>query len=266
VIAHALCHAVHWERMPTDSMLPATGTHDRLAAAHSVLEGQATLAGMKALFPAGMDPTKSPEFWAQYADQIRTGQASMPVFARAPLVVREALVFPYLAGAEFMHWWENSPLRDTVPYGPRMPVSTEQILFPERYARRDVPVDLRFASAPPPLYEDVLGEGEVRVLMASLAGSKEIKRGSPSGWGGDRYRVYQTPTGPALVWYIVWDDDRSEEQFASTYGGRLRTTARKGYRAALDKIELDGRPAMRYVLAPEVWEGWQQIPQASIVK
>ena len=266
VIAHELVHALQGERMPLDSILHDKGNNDRLAAAQSVLEGQATLAGMKALFPADMDPTKSPAFWAQYADQIRAGQASMPVFARAPLVVREALVFPYLAGAEFMHWWEGSPLRDTVPYGPRMPVSTEQILFPDRYARGDVPADLRFTSGPDPVYQDVLGEGEVRVLMASLAGAKEIKAGNPSGWGGDRYRVYQTPAGPALVWYVVWDDNRSSERFASTYGGRLRTTARKGYRATLDTMDLEGRPAMRYVLAPEGWEGWREIPPASIVK
>ena len=266
VIAHELVHALQGERMPLDSILHDKGNNDRLAAAQSVLEGQATLAGMKALFPAGMDPTRNPAFWAQYADQIRTGQASMPVFARAPLVVREALVFPYLAGAEFMHWWDSSPLRDTVPYGPRMPVSTEQILFPERYAQRDVPIDLRFTSGPAPLYEDVLGEGEVQVLMASLAGSKEIKRGSPSGWGGDRYRVYQTPAGPALVWYVVWDDARSSERFASTSGGKLRTTARKGYRAALENIDLDGRPATRYVLAPEGWDGWNATPHAAITK
>ena len=68
----------------------------------------------------------------------------MPVFARAPLVVREALIFPYLDGAEFMRWWNASGPRDTVPYGPRMPVSTEQILHPERYARGDQPVVVRF--------------------------------------------------------------------------------------------------------------------------
>jgi hypothetical protein len=266
VIAHELVHALQGERMPLDSILHDKGNNDRLAAAQSVLEGQATLAGMKALFPPGMDPTKSPAFWSQYADQIRMGQSSMPVFARAPLVVREALVFPYLAGAEFMHWWETSPLRDTVPYGPRMPVSTEQILFPERYARRDVPVDLRFTSGPDSLYEDALGEGEVRVLMASLAGAKELKHRSPSGWGGDRYRVYQTSAGPALVWYVVWDDNRSAERFASTYGGRLRSTVRQGYRAALDNIELDGRPAMRHVLAPAGWDGWNNIPQAAVIK
>jgi hypothetical protein len=219
---------------------------------------------MKALFPPGIDPTKDPAFWKQYAGQIRTGQASMPVFTKAPLVVREALVFPYLAGAEFMHWWETSPLRDTVPYGARMPVSTEQILYPERYTRHDEPVALQFRSGPEPLYEDVLGEGEVRVLMAGLTGANDIKPGSAIGWGGDRYRVYPSPRGPVLVWYLVWDDKASGERFVTQYGAKLRTTHRKGYRATLEGIELEGRPAMRYVLAPEAWESWQNIPQVTI--
>jgi hypothetical protein len=266
VIAHELVHALQGERMPLDSILHEKGNNDRLAAAQSVLEGQATLAGMKALFPAGMDPTKDPDFWTEYSDQIRTGQASMPVFTRAPLVVREALVFPYLAGAEFMHWWESSPLRDTVPYGPRMPASTEQILFPERYARGDLPVNLEFTSGPKPLYEDVLGEGEVRVLMAGLSGAKEIKTSSAIGWGGDRHRVYETPAGPALVWYVVWDDRPSADRFASAYGARLRSTGRKGYRAALDRVELEGRPGLRHVVAPESWDGWREVPQVSLAR
>jgi hypothetical protein len=264
VIAHELVHALQGERMPLDSILHEKSNNDRLAAAQSVLEGQATLAGMKALFPPGIDPTKDPAFWKQYAGQIRTGQASMPVFTKAPLVVREALVFPYLAGAEFMHWWETSPLRDTVPYGARMPVSTEQILYPERYTRHDEPVALQFRSGPEPLYEDVLGEGEVRVLMAGLTGANDIKPGSAIGWGGDRYRVYPSPRGPVLVWYLVWDDKASGERFVTQYGAKLRTTHRKGYRATLESLELEGRPAMRYVLAPEAWESWQNIPQVTI--
>jgi hypothetical protein len=266
VIAHELVHALQGERMPLDSILHDKSNNDRLAAAQSVLEGQATLSGMKALFPAGMDPTRDPDFWAEYSNQIKAGQASMPVFTRAPLVVREALVFPYLAGAEFMHWWETSPLRDTVPYGPLMPVSTEQILFPERYARHDEPIDVQFSSGPAPLYDDVLGEGEVRVLTAGLSGAREVKATGATGWAGDRYRVYQTQPGPALVWYVVWDDEGSADRFVSRYGGRLRTTSRRGYKTALERIELGGRPALRYVLAPEGWDGWQNLPRASIAR
>ncbi len=266
VVAHELVHALQGERIPLDSILHDKSNNDRLAAAQSVLEGQATLAGMKALFPPGMDPTEDPDFWGEYADQIRSGQASMPVLARAPLVVREALIFPYLAGAEFMHWWETSPWRDSMPYGPRMPVSTEQILFPARYLQRDMPVGLRFPPDTAVLYEDVLGEGEVRILMARLAGQDRVREAAPIGWGGDRYRVYRAPAGPALIWIVVWDDSRSAERFESTYAGKLRTTSRPNYRAALDHLELEGKPGTRYVLAPATWAGWSSLPSTSIIR
>ena len=61
------------------------------------------------------------------------------MFAAAPLVIREGLVFPYLAGADFVRWFmEDYP--DTVPYGDRLPASTEHILHPERYREGDMPI------------------------------------------------------------------------------------------------------------------------------
>jgi hypothetical protein len=186
------------------------------------------------------------------------------VFAKAPLIVREALIFPYLAGAEFVHWWKESG-RDSVPYGPRMPVSTEQILFPDRYARNDEPVTLAFPSDTAIAHEDVLGEAEIRVLMSQLAGRSEVTNRGPIGWGGDRYRVYTTADGPALVWYVVWDDSRSADRFVWGYGGKLRATSRKGYRTMLESSELSGKPATMYVLAPEGWAGWGHVPKAEVV-
>jgi len=263
VVAHEMVHALQGERMPLDSILHDKSNNDRLAAAQAVLEGQATLSGMKALFPPEMDPTSSPDFWDTYADQIRGGQASMPVLARAPLIVREALIFPYLAGAQFMHWWETSPRRDSMPYGPRMPVSTEQILFPERYARGDTPVALAFPADSGVVYEDVLGEGELQILKARLAGRDRMTTTKPTGWGGDRYRVYRTPAGPALVWYVVWDDRPSAERFVAA-ARKLRTTSRPGYRAVLEEVELDGKAAIRYALAPTAWSGWANLPRPAI--
>lgn len=264
VVAHEMVHALQGERLPLDSILNDKSNNDRLAAAQSVLEGQATLSGMKALFPPKLDPTKDPDFWTEYAGQIRSGQASMPVFARAPLVVREALVFPYLAGAEFMHWWEGSRFKDTVPYGPRMPASTEQVLFPDRYARGDAPIALEFPRDSTILYEDVLGESEIGVLTARLSDATQVRKAAPRGWGGDRYRVYRSPEGPALVWCVVWDDRRSAERFVMGFGPKLRQTARKGYRATLESQEIDGRPATQYVLAPETWNGWAALPRARV--
>ncbi|HEV7366111.1 MAG TPA: hypothetical protein VGN76_09735 [Gemmatimonadales bacterium] len=265
VLAHEMVHALQGQYLHLDSILHETSNNDRLTAAQAVLEGQATLVSIDVL-ASGQPVSSTPEFWQLYREQVREQQSSMPVFARAPLVVREALIFPYLAGAEFMHWWASSPLRDSVPYGPRMPVSTEQILSPDRYARGDAPVDIRFPADSGVLYEDVLGESEIRVLMARLAGTSEVRATGPIGWGGDRYRVYGTPLGPALVWYVVWDDKKSADRFLWGYGGKLRTVTRKGYRTELENLELGGKQATMYVLAPEAWDGWDHVPKAFIAR
>lgn len=263
VLAHEMVHALQGQYLPLDSILESTANNDRLTAAQAVLEGQATLASIEVLAP-GQGVTRTPEFWEMYRDQVRAQQASMPVFARAPLVVREALIFPYLDGAEFMHWWRTSGPKDTLPYGPRMPVSTEQILHPDRYARHDEPVPLAFEPDSGILYGDVLGENEIRVLLAKLAGSNEVQTVVPIGWGGDRYRVQGPLSAPALVWYAVWDDRRSADRFVRTAGPGLRNTARRGYRAQLDTMTVDGRAATRYVLAPDGWVRWGRLPRAGV--
>ena len=86
-------------------------------------------------------------------------------------------------------------------------------------------------------------------------------RAGPIGWGGDRYRVYATPAGPALVWYVVWDDTRSAERFTWGYGGKLRSVSRTGYRTMVESTELGGKPATMYVLAPAAWDGWADVPR-----
>ncbi|MFL5402901.1 MAG: DUF6782 family putative metallopeptidase [Gemmatimonadales bacterium] len=263
VLAHEMVHALQGQYLALDSILHKPSNNDRLTAAQAVLEGQATLVSIDVL-ASGQNVTGNPEFWEMYRDQVQQQQTSMPVFAQAPLIVREALIFPYLAGAEFMHWWAGSRWKDSVPYGPRMPVSTEQILFPDRYARGDTPITLGFPADTAIIYEDVLGEGEIRVLMAQLAGSPAVRNRTPIGWGGDRYRVYRTPAGSVLVWYIVWDDTRSAERFIWGYGGKLRATSRPGYRTVLVSLQLEGKPATLYVLAPQGWDRWGQIPKAYV--
>jgi hypothetical protein len=264
VLAHEMVHALQGQYLPLDSILKATGDNDRLSAAQAILEGQATLASIEVLAP-GREVTSEPEFWEMYRDQVQQQQARMPIFAKAPLVVREALIFPYLDGAEFMHWWATvGGHRDTMPYGPRMPVSTEQILHPERYARRDIPLPVAFATDSGSIYEDVLGEDEIRVLIATLDGADDVQTVVPLGWGGDRFRVYDAPGGPALLWYVVWDDARSAGKFLSGSGPALRRTGRPGYRAQLDSLGVSGWPATRYVLAPERWGRWGSLPGVTV--
>ena len=261
VLAHELIHALQGQHLRLDSILDARENNDRLSAAQAILEGQATLASLEVLAP-GYDVAQNPQFWEMYREQVRQQQSSMPVFRRAPLVLRETLIFPYLQGAEFMHWWERER-SGSMPYGPLMPVSTEQVLHPDRYARSDAPVPVAFAKESGVAYEDVLGEAEIRVILATLAGSDEVQTVVPIGWGGDRYRLYQPAEGPALVWYVVWDDARSAERFLRS-AVALRNTARRGYRAALDSLTVGGRAATRYVLAPARWAKWGALPEVTV--
>ena len=258
VLAHELIHALQGQHLPLDSILDARANNDRLTAAQAVLEGQATLASLDVLAP-GQHIAQNPQFWELYREQVRAQQSSMPVFRRAPLVLRESLIFPYLQGAEFMHWWQKEK-QEGQPYGARMPVSTEQILHPDRYGRGDEPVGFGFAADSGVVYEDVLGENEIRVVLAALAGSDEVQTVVPIGWGGDRYRLYRTPRGEALVWYVVWDDARSGDRFMRSAAG-LRKTSRPGYRASLDSLRIGGRAATRFVLAPEGWDRWAGLPE-----
>lgn len=263
VMAHELVHALQGQYLPLDSIFHDLRSNDRLTAAQAILEGQATVASI-GIYSPGAGRGAADDFWTMYGDQVREQQASMPVFSRAPLVVREGLIFPYVAGAEFMHWWETaSGHTDTLPYGPRMPASTEQVLHPDHYARGDAPLRVVIDSTGPALHEDVLGEMETQVLVAQLNGRTRPDELAALGWGGDRYRVVETPDGPALVWYIVFDDPAAASRFGRQ-AGKLASTPRAGYRAMFEPVQIGGRAGMRYVLAPTAWTAWTALPGATL--
>ena len=247
--AHEMVHALQGQYLPLDSILDQRGSNDRATAAQAVLEGQAMVASIGAV--TGSDALSDPGIWALFREQARNAQQAMPRFAAAPLIVREALIFPYIEGAEFMRWWATSARADTMPYGPRMPESTEQILHPDRYAAGDRPLAIAFApSSYRVLHEDALGELEIRILGAILNRNDEVSYTVPLGWAGDRYRVTDTPDGPALEWLVAFDDARTRERFATGPGVRLAATRREGYTPLLTPTEIQGKPGLQYLLTP----------------
>src|SRR2546428_593873 len=164
----------------------------------------------------------------------------MKIFAQAPLWLRESLLFPYLGGAEFVRWFEREHPGEQ-PYGRRMPVSTEQILHPSRYAKGDAPTELAFARPPSDTvrYEDDLGEFETRLLLTQFLGDETEAGLLASGWGGDRYQVLGR-AADVLVWYTVWDDRVVADRFAK---GLERAWGKRRSGGATGPQRLpDGRP------------------------
>jgi len=259
VLAHELVHALQHQYLPLDSILHDSTDADRQAAAQAVLEGQATLASLVALVP-GMDLTGNDAFWTTFREQLRAQQTGTSVYARAPMAIREGLTFPYLEGAEFLRWFgRNHP--GEVPFGARMPASTEQILHPDRYASGDLPIRVRIAGGTTGVVlDDTFGEFDIELLRTQLDGAATVRTDPAIGWGGDRMRIYRSNNGPALVWVTVWDDPKYAEQFRTGIGAALSGRSRPGYRTAIEPLEVGGKSAVRIVIAPNVWPLWSALP------
>jgi hypothetical protein len=263
--AHELVHALQGQHVALDSILSDRSNNDRTSAAQAVFEGQAMLASMQVV-AGGQEIVANDEVWQLVRDQAALAQESMPGLGAAPMVIREGMLFPYIEGAEFMRWWElQSGRGDSVPFGPRFPASTEQVLHPERYGSGDAPVSIAIAPmSGATIHEDVLGELEVALLAATLSDADRPSYQPAIGWGGDRFRVVESDRGPALVWFIVLDAARDADRFSERVGRRFESLNRPGYRTAVERITIGERPAFRWVHAPESWSGWNSLPAASI--
>ncbi|HEY6853962.1 MAG TPA: hypothetical protein VI139_06925, partial [Gemmatimonadales bacterium] len=266
-VTHELVHALQHQYANLDSLIQQKRANDRRNAAQAVLEGQATLVQTLVMMPE-LSVASVPSFWDKRG-VVRNQQATMKEFAGAPMWLRESLVFPYLAGADFVKWFDGThPGHE--PYGTAMPVSTEQILHPARYAAGDRPVELAFTGPPAGTvrYQDDLGEFESGLLLSQLlADTVELGvSADAAGWGGDRYEVLAAPAGgDALVWYSVWDSPAAADRWARDLQRGWASRARAGRRSSITRLDVGGHPGVRLVDAPASWPGWKALPLVRVV-
>lgn len=263
---HELVHALQDQYVNLDSIQKIEGDNDRQSAAQAVIEGQAQLESMKIVLGTGDIASRLPGGWDRVRETIRENQASMPIFANAPMFLQETLLFPYLSGAEFMRQFESRrPGR--VPYD-SMPLSTEQILHVDAYFPRR-------AAAPrlvlPPLggvtdaYENDLGEFEMRLFLYQHLQDQSAAARGAAGWNGDRYVVFRAGGGDAIAWASTWDSAVDAAEFhdlldkvitkrfpgASARGsGTSKRYDAAGRSIAISTALVGGRPAVLYVDVP----------------
>jgi hypothetical protein len=259
-LAHELVHALQHEQLPLERIMQAGSNSDALTAAQAVLEGHAIVASLKSI-PAAAAMLQDPDLWRIARQEIQRERAGMKVFAAAPQVLQESMIFPYINGAEFMRWWDSARAGKPLPGADELPRSTEQILHPARSLAADPPMLVAFAdSSAEVIYEDTFGEFEMQVLSTVLRGGGEVLTNAPLGWGGDRFRVYRSSGGPAIVWYVAFDDPTSASRFLRSTGARLNARTRPAYRRTIEPAIVAGRPGARVVIAPETWDRWRSLP------
>jgi hypothetical protein len=266
-ITHELVHALQDQYISLDSVQKIRDDNDRLSAAQSVFEGQAVYEQISAMLGGSNVAINLPGGWDRIRDMIRENQSQMPIFASAPTVIQETLIFPYLSGAEFIrNFKERKP--GSVVYKD-MPASTEQILHPAAFfGTRDAPtrVELGGLTNGTSIYQNDLGEFETRLfLYQHLKDQNEAVRAA-TGWDGDRYAVINTPQGQGIAWLTVWDSRidagefldiaaRGIEKRFDTKPAAASTQLVKNYSAGgrtvqLTTTEIDNRPVVIYVDVP----------------
>ena len=277
ILAHELVHALQDEYTSLNAILKLRRQNDRQMAGQAVAEGQATLASIEALAP-GVDLDEALGGWDRVRELIRQQQASMPVFATAPPIIREGLLFPYLAGAQFMRDFDARRVRsDEEPYGDRMPISTAQILHPHLYTSRQVPLRVGFARRPARdtlVYDDDFGEFETRVALETWGVDTAAAVAAAAGWDGDRFEVLGTAGGVVVLWASAWttpqDADEYERALVEGWGARTVAagrplgpgatgTAYGGATRRRWKVErgtVRGAAVVLLTDAPAAWDGW----------
>ncbi len=140
----------------------------------------------------------------------------------------QVFVFPYREGTEFVAallqvgWWPavNSAYLDP-------PVSTEQILHPEKYTEtpRDMPREVFLPDLSEDLGEgwrlvgrDVLGELLLRAHLDQYLPSSAEAHEAAAGWDGDLAMVWHDLDGQE-IWVVrtLWDSRAEAAEFARSY-------------------------------------------------
>jgi hypothetical protein len=235
VLAHELDHGLqdqafdlhHFEDLPSSEA-------DAAIARRALVEGD----GIALMIEVMVARQRSKVDWANPGIAIAIQKAmSAPGIGndsidRAPLAIREAMLFPYRAGFGFI-----AALRRRQPWSAvdaafaRPPKSTEQILHPERYFADDppVPIDARAPAALPGyaiVDATVWGELGFGLWLRSHGVDERAADEAAAGWGGDRAIVLARPgerraTRAVGISRSEWDSEADAIEAAEAAGKAL---------------------------------------------
>jgi len=209
ILAHELTHALQDQHFNLLSTPLEVKNNDDLALATSALvEGDATL--------LMMDYESKHLSLQTFTDSISSALTqNMQQLIRAPRYLRETLYFPYSAGRQFCEaLYQRGGYQAISDAFTHPPVSTTQILHPEKYFANEQPILVAWPDtslgAQKPTDNNVIGEFGIRVLLEKYMGESNAEDAA-EGWRGDRYLVFGD--GKGLVWKTLWADDERARNF-----------------------------------------------------
>jgi len=228
ILAHEIEHALqdqHFGR--ADQKAVAKRSDDEQLAYMALLEGDAMLTMFAYLATErGVPMQRMVRRAADIMDDMPAERFAAGdgdgALARALPIMREQLLFRYHAGTSLaaeLYRAGGLPLVNRMFQAP--PISTEQVLHPEKYLAGEAPAEIPAPEAPAGSGSRVIGHGVVGELATRVVLERCTRAATQAaeGWGGDRYTLFaNADQSVGLLWATAWDSEKDAGEFAAALG------------------------------------------------
>ena len=221
-LSHEICHALQDQHFDLKRFIkPQKDNSDRQLAQTALVEGDCTGVMLEyVLAPQGKDLGSLDESALDMLGSALAAQGSAH-FKTAPPFLRETLLFPYLKGLKLVQRVRAlQPWSAVSQMFKRPPETTEQVLHPDKYSKREAGTIIRPAALPSlqghtRTRQDVLGEWNLFLLLSERLTEGLAKRAS-EGWGGDLLQAFRLAGEPLLIVHLsTWDSEADALEFAN---------------------------------------------------
>lgn len=230
VLAHEIAHAIADQSYNLAKYIKAGRKSDDGATARlAVMEGQATWLMSELLArKMGQSLKDSPALLAMMSGATEAGAGQFPVFDKSPLYLRLALVFPYTKGMLFQNAvFDRDGQKGFAEVFLKPPVSTQQILHPEKYFSGVKPTEPELPQpALPKGYKSLvggsLGELEHGIMLEQYSGKADAADIAPH-WRGCTFELLENKkAGRVVLLYAAeWDSEDSARRYFAAYRRQL---------------------------------------------
>ena len=235
-LIHELAHALADQNFHLEKFIRKGSDDDDLSTAReAVMEGQATwLMSEVVERRAGQTLKGAPDAVEMMSKAMDSGGKDYPVFDSSPLYLRRTLVFPYTQGLLF----QNAVVEklDKAAFAQvfrHPPVSTQQILHPEKYFAGAAPTHpalprLSAGKGYKKLAVGTMGELDHALLIEQFLDPKRAEVIAPH-WRGGAYALEEKKSEKRVVleYSVEWEDAEWARQYFEAYQSVLRKKWRK---------------------------------------
>ncbi len=238
VAVHELTHALQDQHYRLSSFTDEKLYHsDQLLARSALIEGDATAVMLDyARGLMGQSGIAKEDNVEGVMMQNLVGASMATSALKVPQSLQRLLIFPYTAGLRFAHFGlKKNGYRELDSYFKKPPRSTEEILHPEKYYQQSADFVTVTAAEMLPLniaeqqvgvesvslYEDVMGEFAISVLLEEVTKDARLASRGAQGWGGDLVIVRKLGDGHAVIWRSKWDSEDDAIEFFEIFNQRV---------------------------------------------